>query len=370
MKFRERIKLMESDRTVYVGAYTRKEPFIDGKAKGIAIFQFDPNTGVLFRVDEVPAGENPSFIAISPDKKNLYAVNEISRKLGPNGWISAFAIDPSDRRLTYLSRQSTQGFSPCHLCITDDGRFVIAANYESGSVCLLPRNQDGSLDQACDIMQFYGNGPDPRQAGPHAHMVISTPDGNWILVVDLGSDAIWILTIDVTHGKFQEASPSYFKLPLGSGPRHIDFHPNGRFAYVLGELDSSVTLYHYQPENGSFLQKDTVSTLPNNFRGQNSGAEIQVAPAGDFVYVSNRGHDSLGIFNVDAVDGRLRLIGHQSTHGKTPRHFSIDPSGNYLIAANQDSDSLVVFKVDLDSGLLTLKGAPRKTPSPVCIKFL
>jgi len=354
---------------VYIGAYTRKESFANGIAQGISHFQFDPLSRRMGLISTVPAGDNPTFLALSPDRNFLYAVNEVTQGSGTNGWVSAFAIDPSKGNLSYLNRQSTQGFSPCHLCITDDGRFVIAANYESGNICLMPRAPDGRLEPVCDLVQFFGNGPHPRQEGPHAHMVTPTLDGNFILAVDLGSDQIWVFRLDEKHGKLLLSNPPTIKLPPGSGPRHIAFHPNGRFGYVLGELDSTVTLLHYEAGQGDFLLIETLSTLPDDFHGQNTGAEIQVAPSGKFLYASNRGHDSLVVFRVDPVNGRLELLGHESTQGTSPRHFIIDPSGKTLIAANQDSDTLTVFKIHPYSGGLTLETPLVHSETPVCILF-
>lgn len=354
----------------YVGAYTQSESFVDGKAEGIGIFKFDPQSGNLAEVGTVPAGVNPTFLTLSPDRNFLYAVNEVTQSSGPHGWVTAFAIDPSSGNLSPLNRQSTQGFSPCHLWVTGNGRFVIAANYESGNICLLPRNPNGRLESACDVVQFSGNGLHPRQEGPHAHMVTPTLDGRFVLAVDLGSDQIWVFTLDSKRGKLLPADSPTIKLPPGSGPRHIAFHPNGHFGYVLGELDSTITLLHYEAETGTLLPVETIPTLPNDFQGQNTGAEIQVAPSGKFVYASNRGHDSLAIYATKQADGRLTLIGHQSTLGKAPRHFTIDPSGKYLIAANQDSDTLAVFQINPESGLLTIRGPLVHSPTPVCIQLV
>ncbi len=200
-------------------------------------------------------------------------------------------------------------------------------------------------------------------------MVAPTPDERFILAVDLGSDQIWVFELDENLGKLLPANPPTVQLPVGSGPRHFDFHPNGRFLYVLGELDSTVTLLHYNPENGTLTADENIPTLPKDFPGQNTGAEILVAPSGKFIYVSNRGHDSLAILAINETDGHLSLIGHQPTFGKAPRHFTIDPSGNYLIAANQDSDTLAVFQIDPKSGRLNLQGPLVPTPTPVCIQF-
>lgn len=360
---------MSNDLIVYVGAYTQKLSFVDGIAQGISVFKFDSQIGKLISIGELSAGVNPTFLALSPDQNFLYAVNEVPQGSGAHGWVSAFGIDPLGRNLSFLNRQSTQGFSPCHLCITRDGKFVLAANYESGNICLLPRLPNGQLEPACDVVQFLGSGPHPRQDGPHAHMVTPTPDGQNILAIDLGNDQIWGFTLDSKQGKLLPAEHLAVKLPPGGGPRHIAFHPNEKFWYVLGELDSTVTLLHYQLEGNTTNLVETISTLPNDFKGENTGAEIQVAPSGKFVYASNRGHDSLAIYAIDNQNGRLTLMGHQSTLGKSPRHFTIDPTEKYLIVANQDSDTLAVFEIDPESGLLTIQGLLVHSPTPVCVQF-
>ncbi len=355
--------------TIYIGAYTQKLSFVDGKAKGISAFNFDLEFGNLKEIGTFSAGINPTFLALSPDHNFLYTVNEVTQGTGPNGWVTAFSIDSSNGQLSLLNRQSTLGFSPCHLCIAGNGQFVIAANYESGNICLMRRHANGYLEPPCDSVQFYGNGPHPRQASAHAHMVIPTPDGRFILAVDLGSDQIWAFELDTNLGKLLPANPPKIQLPRGSGPRHLAFHPNQKFLYVLGELDSTVTLLHYHAKDGIAFPVETVATLPQNFQEENTGAEIQVAPSGKFVYASNRGHNCLAILAVDPHDGRLTLIGHQPALGNAPRHFTFDPSGKYIITANQDSDTLAVFQVDPSSGFLEPTGPLVHSPTPVCVQF-
>jgi 6-phosphogluconolactonase len=359
-----------NNRIVYVGAYTGTESLEGEKAKGITKFNLDPKLGGLMKDGQFPTGVNPTFFVLSVNQQFLYAVNEVTQESGQNGWVSAFAIDRSEKSLTFLNRQSSKGFSPCHLCVLDGDQFLIVANYESGNISLLPLRSDGFLEPACDVFQFRGKGPHQRQKGPHAHMVTTTPDGHLVLAVDLGTDRIWNFEIDQEGGKFLARNPEFTRLPQGSGPRHLDFHPNGRFAYVLGELNSTITLLYYDPDEKSFEYHESWSTLPENFKEQNTGAAIQVSPSGKFVYASNRGHDSIAVFSIDCSDGHLGLVGFQHTQGKTPRHFIIDPSGKMLIAANQDSDSLALFCINKESGLMNFMPPLVPSQTPVCIQFV
>jgi 6-phosphogluconolactonase len=352
---------------VFIGSYTQKESFVNGKSTGIAIYRFDSFSGQLHQVGTVPAGINPTFLTVSADHQFLYAVNEVTGGSGENGWATAFAVDSEDGNLRYLNRQSTQGLSPCHLCLTKNENFLAVANYESGSICLMPRLPDGLLEPPCDWVTLKGCGPHFRQKAPHAHMVIPTPSGKNLLAVDLGSDQIWWYRLDELKGRLIHASPFTLKMPAGSGPRHLAFHPNGKFAYVLGELDSTVTFLRYDDER--FHIVESISTLPVDYRGENTGAAIQVAPSGKFLYTTNRGHNSLTIFSIQKGDGRIGLLDHYSTFGQTPRHFYIDDRNEFLFVANQDSDSVVIFRINPGSGKLS-KITSVNTPTPACIQLI
>ncbi len=243
------------------------------------------------------------------------------------------------------------------------------ANYETGSLCVLPILPDGRLGEATDTVQFNGSGPNrERQEGPHAHMVLPRPDGSRILAVDLGADRLMSFRLDQERGMLSPADPPWTQLPPGAGPRHLAFHPHQPFAYVISELQSAVTVFRVDGDTFTALQ--TISTLPNGFTGQNLGAEIKVAPSGRFVYASNRGHDSLAIYAVDQVTGRLSLVGHESTQGVGPRDFAIDPAGASLLVANQDTDSVVTFWIDPDSGTLRATGHVAAVPTPVCLQVV
>ncbi len=364
--------MASSDRiTTYIGTYTRRESFVDGKAEGIYIYHLDPSSGQLtYGATVAGAGTiNPSYVTLGPDGRCLYAVNEIAGGKGPHGTVSAFAVDPLSGDLRYLNQQSTHGLAPCYVSVAPEGRYCLVANYETGNLCVLPIRADGSLGEATDVVQFFGSGPNSeRQEGPHAHMVLADPAGSAILAVDLGTDRLMAFHFDRTQGRLDPTSPPWTYLSPGVGPRHLAFHPNQPVAYVIGELMSTVTVCRYS--SGVFTPFQTISTLPDGFAGQNLGAEIKVAPSGRFVYASNRGHDSLAVYSVDQAMGQLSLVGHQSTQGVGPRDFAIDPSGALLLVANQDSDTVVTFWIDPESGMLRPTGHVAVVPTPVCLQLV
>ncbi len=349
--------------SVYFGTYTGP------KSKGIYRSTFDPADGKLGAVELAGQLVNPSFLAVHPTRSLLYAAGEIGDFGGRKaGVVSAFAIQPGSGKLTLLNQQSSRGPGPCHVSIDRSGRFVLVANYSGGSVACLPIQSYGRLGTATSIVQHHGSGPNrQRQEGPHAHQILTDPEGNFIFVPDLGLDKIMIYRLDRAQGTLLPGDPPSAATAPGAGPRHLAFLPDSRFAYAIDELDSTVTVFRYQAARGLLQLVQSVSTLPPDFLGRNNPAEVAVHPSGKFLYGSNRGHDSIAIFAVDAASGKLRPIGHEPTQGKTPRNFSIDPSGNYLLAANQDSDNVVVFRIDPATGLLHPTGQSLAVPSPVCI---
>jgi 6-phosphogluconolactonase len=349
----------------YVGTYT------GAKSKGIYRFEFDPATGKLAGRELVAETPNPTFLAIHPNKRFLYAVNEIANhKDKKSGAISAFAVDPKTGGLTLLNQQPTVGDGPCHLVLDKDGKNVLAANYGGGSTCVVPIAADGKLGEGAEFVQHKGSSVDKkRQEGPHAHCVDLDAANHFAFVCDLGLDKVLIFKFDPTKGKLMPNEPPSVSLKGGAGPRHIAFHPNGHFAYVNNELDSTVTAMSYDAAQGALKSLQTLSTLPKQVAG-NSTAEVEVHPSGKFVYVSNRGHNSIAIFAVDPRTGELAAAGHQSKGIKTPRNFAIDPSGAYMIVANQDGDSLVVFQIDAKTGELAPTGIEAEVPVPVCVRFI
>jgi 6-phosphogluconolactonase len=353
------------DYLVYAGTYT------GGASKGIYAFRFQPSTGKVVSIGLAAETTSPAFLAVHPDRRTLYAVNEAPVSDAGNGSISAFAIDAKTGRLTFLNKVSSGGRDPCHLTIDQHGRWLLAANYSSGSVSVFPIKDDGRLGAASAFAQHSGSGKDPRrQEGPHAHSVNLSPDGRFLLVSDLGLDKILIYRFDSAKGSLAANDPPFVKLSAGSGPRHISFHPNGRFVYQINELSSTLTAFAYDADGGSLREVETISTLPQGFSENSTTAEVAVHPDGKFVYGSNRGHDSIAVFAVKGDKCILEPVEYVSTRGKTPRHFAFDPTGNYLFAANQNSGAIVVFRIDRTTGKLTATDGILKVPSPVCVVFV
>lgn len=348
---------------VYIGTYTRP-----GGAEGIYLYRQDPETGTLTRLSVTP-DVNPSFLALDPTKRFLFAVDETKEYQGEeSGSASSYRIDPTTGALTFLSRQATHGGDPCHLCTDPTGRWLIVANHEHGNVAVLPIDADGNLQPTSDLRQHEGSGPGPTQRGPHAHFVTLDPTKRLVLVNDKGIDKVMIYRL--IDGKLVPHDPPFARLHPGAAPRHLAFHPNGRFAYVNGEADLTVTAFAYDAERGALTELHYLSTLPEGAsRERGSTAQILVDPSGRFLYVSNRGHDSLALFAIDPATGRLTAIGHQPTGGRTPRNFAIDPTGTYLYAANQDSDNIVHFRINPETGQLTPTGGVTAVGAPVCIRF-
>ncbi len=351
---------------VYLGTYTRK-----GASKGIYLSELDMATGKLTAPRVAAETDNPSFLALSPDGRFLYASGGRIKVDGKTvGAVTAFAVNRATGMLTELNRQSSQGSGPCHVTVDAAGRNALAANYSSGSVVCLPIGPDGRLGAATSVVQHEGSSLNPRrQRGPHAHSINLDAANRFAFAADLGADKVFVYRFDGSKGTLTPNDPPAVTLVPGSGPRHFAFHPGGRFAYVINELKSTVTAMAYDPTRGVLLKLQTVTTLPARFAGTNSTAEVQVHPSGQFLYGSNRGHDSLAIFAIDEKTGKLTPKGWQSIGGKTPRNFGIDPTGRYVLAAGQNSNSVVVFRVDKATGRLTPTGSRITVPVPVCVKF-
>ena len=354
-----------SEFVVFVGTYTRQD------SKGIYGYRFQPATGQLTPIGLVAETENPSFLALHPNRRVLYAVNEISNYEGQSaGSVSAFSIDGKTGMLTLLNRVSTRGTIPAHLVVDQTGKSLVVANYGSGSVAVFPLKADGSIGAASAFVQHTGSSSGPRQKGPHAHAVNLSADNRFVFVPDLGLDQVLSYRLDPGKGTLVPNDPPFTKVTQGSGPRHFAFHPNGQAAYTLSEMGSLVTVFAYDRTGGKLKEIQTISTLPKDFSGTNNSAELEVHPNGRFLYASNRGHDSIAVFAIDPTANTLTLVEHVSAQGKIPRNFAIDPTGAYLLAANQNTNNIVVFRIDQKTGRLTPTGGEVKTPSPVCILFL
>ena len=353
------------DRTMYVGTYTR------GASKGIYAYHFDSATGKMTPTGLVAETENPSFLAIHPNRRFLYAANEISKYEGQAaGSVSAFAIDPATHALKPLNRVSSRGTGPCHVAVDKTGKWLFVANYTSGSVAAFPIHEDGSLAEASAFFQHAGSSVNKqRQSGPHAHVAALAPDNRFVLVADLGLDRVFSYRVDSAKGGLAPNDPAFVKLAPGSGPRHLAFRPDAKFVYSINEMLSTVTTFRYDASRARLKELQTLSTLPQVWNGTSTTAEIVVHPNGRFLYASNRGDDSIAIFGIDPSRGTLTFVDRTPTQGKTPRNFAIDPSGTFLLAANQDSGSIVTFRIDPNTGRLSPTGNTLEVPFPVCLLF-
>ncbi len=356
---------------VYVGTYTNKT-----ESKGIYAYRFDPGVGKLTSLGVAAESEDPSFLAVHPSGKYVYAVNEIDHfGAQKSGAVSAFSIDPKTGKLTLLNQAATQGAGPCYISLDKTGKFVLVANYEGGSIAVFPIREHGSLAPNSAFVQHSGSSVNKeRQEGPHAHWIGTTPDNRFAVAADLGLDEILIYRFNAAKGKLALNTPPFAKLNPGAGPRHLAFHPNGKFVYVLTEMEGSVTAFAYKASNGSLSPLQTVSTfsiLRKDYSGPKEAAEIAVHPNGKFLYASNRaGIDTISTFSIDPIKGTLKLKDEYPTMGKTPRNFAIDPTGKFLLAANQESNNIVIFRIDSTTGALTPTGEITEVPAPVCITFL
>jgi 6-phosphogluconolactonase len=353
---------------VYVGTYTEE----GSKSKGIYAYRFDAVTSELSPIGLVAETINPSFLAVHPNHRFLYAVNEVTHYKGQNsGAVSAFAIDRATGKLTFLNEASSRGADPCYLTVDRTGKYLLVANYTGGNVATFPIFENGRLGEASAFVQHSGHGTNPeRQEGPHAHSIDLSPDNHFALVDDLGLDELLVYRFDSAKGSLTPNDPKFAKLDPGAGPRHFAFHPNGKFAYVISEMQGSVTVFSYDPASGALHSLQTISTLPKNFNGTIEDAEIEVHPSGKFLYASNRGHDSIAVFAIDVTKGTLTPVDYVPTGGKTPRSFEIDPTGSLLFTANQDSNTIVVFRIDAQTGRLTPAGKVLEVSKPVCVKFV
>jgi 6-phosphogluconolactonase len=351
---------------VYVGTYT------DKGSKGIYSYRFDPSTGETDSIALAGETRNPSFLAVDPNHKYLYAANEVDNyRGGHTGAVSAYAIDRNTGKLTLLQQASSFGADPAHLALDRTGRFLLVANYTSGNIAVLPIDKDGRLGPRTAFVQHSGSSVNKeRQAGPHAHEILATADNKFVLVADLGLDELVVYRFDANTGALRLANPPFVKVAPGSGPRHFALAPNGKFVYLVNEMASTVTVYSFDGSSGQMTELQTISTLPQDFKGENTTAEIATDAAGKFLYASNRGDDSIAIFAIDEKTGKLSLVDRVKTGGKEPRHFTLDPTGNWLFAENQNSNDIRIFRVDPKSGRLSSTSHTIQVNSPVCVVFV
>ena len=356
-------------RFVYVGTYTAPGVPPGGThpstALGIYAFTMNPSDGSLALFQTVPAS-NPSFLALDPSLSHLYSVNE-----DDPGNVSAYTINAANGSLAFINSQPAGGSFTTHVSVHPSGQYVMAANYGSGNFPVYPIVAGGALGPMSDIFQSAGNGTGPnpaRQEGPHAHQILTDPDATHVFGVDLGADKVDALDLDLATGTFSPGEVPFVPVASGSGPRHMAFHPDRKHAYVLDELVSSITVFNYDPNRGAFIWVQTIPTLPKGFTGNNTTAEIRIHPDGQFLYNTNRGHNSVTMYEIDQDTGKLEVIGWESTRGEWPRGMNIDPSGTFLYAANQNTDSIAVFRIQPSNGKLKFSTLVT-TPTPVDVEF-
>ncbi len=350
---------------LYIGTFSVRG------SEGIYVLEFDPDAPALKIIQTIPTKESPSYVEVHPSGKFLYSANRgsldgIAKDCGS---VSSFAIEGNTGKLNALNSQPGFGLGPCHIGINPAGTFALVSHFHAGTMAVYPLLADGTLGTMTDSIRYTGKGLDPqRQNQPHIHSATFAPGNEAIIIADLGTDKVYSYRTALANGKLVPSDKPYLSMKPGTGPRHIAFHPNGKFFYLVEEISSTVAVLGYSTKTGEMeIVEDEIRSLPEKFEAKNSAADIQISPDGNFVYMSNRGHNALAIFSV-LKNGRLRLIGHQDVMGKVPRYHFFDKTGKFLLVANQDSDNIVVFKRDLKTGMLTFTGIDFKIPSPVCIK--
>ncbi|MCJ7523126.1 MAG: lactonase family protein [Dehalococcoidia bacterium] len=348
---------------VYFGTYTQGK----NSSKGIYRSILNLETGKLSEPVLVAEAKNPSFLEIHPNGLFLYAVSETDG----DGSVIAYAIDEDTGDLKFLNQRSSGGAGPCHDSIDHAGRNLLVANYGGGSISVIPIKSNGRLGEPTGFARHKGSSVNlRRQKEPHAHSINVSPDNRFAFAADLGIDKIMIYRLDIEKGTLAAGEPPFAKVRPGAGPRHFAFHPNGKYAYVINELDCTMTAFAYEPASGALKEIQTITTLPNGFNGSNACAEVRVHPSGKFLYGSNRGHDSIVCYRVDLADGTLTLIEHETADIKVPRNFNIDPTGRFCLVANQGMDNVVVFRIDEETGALEPRGYKISIAKPVCVRFL
>ena len=349
-----------------IGTYT------SGTSDGIYVYKFNTETGENSLVSSIKTS-NPSYLAVSPNQRYVYAVNENadSTRFTVTGHVAAFSFNKTTGKLNFINKQESGGKHPCYVAIDKTGKWVIVGNYSSGSLAVLPVSSNGRLDSATHVIQHEGSSVNSeRQEGPHVHATVLNKNNKTLYVPDLGLDKVMLYNLDTKTGKLKEFHTPFVMTEPGAGPRHMDIHPNGKFAYLMEEMTGGVSVYKIE-KDGYLSLLQNISGLPRDFTGAVGSADIHVSPDGKFLYCSNRGEsNTIGIFSINQSNGQLLWIDHQSTFGKTPRNFSIDPTGNFLLVANQNSDEIVIFKRDKRSGLLTDTAQRIKVSKPVCLKWI
>ena len=372
-----RIKILLLSLISFVTVVAQKNPYLlvgtytSGKSEGIYVYKFDSKTADNSLVS-VAKTSNPSYLSISPNKKTIYAVNENADTTGSviGGTVTAFSFDATNGKLTAMDKQLSGGTSPCYVSVDQSGKWVFTGNYSSGTLSVFPVKANGSIGAASQVIAQSGTGPNKeRQEGPHVHSTVVSPDNNYLFVPNLGVDKVFIYKINKGTGKLTPTAAKFASTEPGSGPRHFDFAPNGKYAYLLEEMSANVIAYGYN--NGKINKIQSISCLAKDFTGEVGAADIHVSHDGKFLYCSNRGDaNTITIFAINQQTGKLTVAGYQSTLGKTPRNFNFDPTGNFLLVANQQSDNIVIFKINKKTGMLTDTGKHIEVGNPVCVKWI
>jgi 6-phosphogluconolactonase len=356
--------IAQKNSRLLIGTYT------NGKSEGIYMYEFDTRSGDNTFISTAKAS-NPSFLAVSPGKKFVYAVTEDANEANDGGSVSAFSLDKKKRKLSLINQQRSGGNHPCYISFDKTGKWAVAANYSGGSFSVFAVNEDGSVAPAATTIRHEGKGINKeRQEKAHVHTAVFSGNNKYLLVADLGIDRLMVYDFDELSGKVTANETASVSVSAGSGPRHLSIHPSQKFVYLTEELSGTIGVFNFAAD-GKLKLLQTISAVPENYKGSLSGADIHVSPDGKFLYASNRGElNDLAIFSIDAVTGILSAVGRQSTLGIKPRNFNFDPSGNFLLAANQESDSIVIFAVDHQTGLLTDTGKRINVPNPVCLQWV
>ena len=346
--------------------------FDEPGSKGIYVLEFDEEKESLRIIQTMGGMESPNFLSVHPSGRFLFSANRNSVVQDkPWGSLSSFAIDNETGKLTLINERPAYGPGTCYIATDDSGKWLFIANYNGGNLAAYPVHEDGNVGEVTAVIQLEGKSVHPsRQTQSHLHAAAPGPDNDHVFFPDLGTDKIMIYRLDRETGQLTPGEQPWIKTAPGSGPRHFTFHPSGRFAYLAEELSSTVSGYRYDAKEGRLSELQRLSTLPRDFEGENTNADIHVHPNGKYLYVSNRGHNSIAIFAIDQQSGRLTLKGFENTRGEWPRNFMIHPEGNYLFVANQHTDNVTLFRINPDTGALTFTGNEIEIPSPVCLKYL
>ncbi len=354
--------LHAADPLVFISA------FAAGENGAIHAYRLEIATGALRPLQRTSDMENPFFMALSPDGEHLYAIHAPGKFGGKeNEFVSAYDIVGQSGKLKLLNRQSALGAAACYLDVDATGKSVLAANYLTGSVAALPVQDDGSLGPAASFIQHEGSSVNPqRQEGPHAHCIVVSPDNRFVFAADLGLDKVLAYRLDPAAAQLTANQQPFVRTAPGAGPRHLTFHPNGRYVYVINELANSVTLFDYQTDSGILLERQGIPTLPADFSGVSHCADLKITPDGRFLYGTNRGHDSIAAYRI-GDDGQLTLLAIEPSLGKGPQNLAITSGGELLLCANLPSNEVVVFRIDAKTGGLSALGQPTALPSPSCI---